>query len=106
MEEGIVVDYDSLINSLDFVEVVVDKFEEQGVKKGDVVFIAGLKAFPTDEDPYTQRIKFFVHLMEGDYIDVDKGIYVMDPASVLKLPQEKQEYYIGLAKERAEATVQ
>lgn len=81
-----------LIKTNDFCEIVTDKFEEQGYGKGQYVFIAGMKAVPDDEDdPYTQRIKFFVHiLVDQKHVNVEGGLFIMDPRSLKKLPKVKQ----------------
>lgn len=74
----------------DFAMVVVDDFEEYGVKVGHRVFVVGHRAIPEDErDPYTQRIKFFVHLLDGKHVDASR-LYVMDPRSLKKVKKGEQ----------------
>ncbi len=82
---------DKLIRSLDFCQIVSDKFaDEIGVKRNHVVYVAGLKALPvSDEDPYTQRIKFFCHLVKDDHVDATK-LYIVDPTSIQKVGKLKQ----------------
>lgn len=82
----------NLIRTNDFCEVVTDKFEDQGYAKGSYVFVAGSKAIPEDKDDlYTQRIKFFVHMLrDNKHVDVESGLFLMDPRSLKKLPKAKQ----------------
>lgn len=81
---------DSFIRQGDFCEIVSDKFIHENVKRGHYVYVAGLKALPiSDNDPYTQRIKCFVHLLNGDHIESFE-IYVMDPDSLQKVNKSKQ----------------
>jgi hypothetical protein len=71
------------IRNGDFCEVVSDKFVEEGIKRGHVVYVAGHKALPiSEEDPYTQRIKFFVHVYNPHMYEMSKEIYLMDPNSL------------------------
>lgn len=81
---------DNLIRNGDFCEIVTDKFIPEGVKRGSIVWVAGHKALPiSQEDPYTQRIKFFVHIVRDKHVKPDK-LYVMDPVSIQKLSERKQ----------------
>lgn len=83
---------DNYIRNGDFCEIVTDKFvEDHGVKRGRLVYVAGHRALPISEnDPYTQRIKFMVHLLEGDTIKPALGLFVMDPNSIQKVDENKQ----------------
>lgn len=75
-----------------FCEIVTDKFVEQGVKRGRLVYVAGHRALPIAEnDPYTQRIKFMVHLLEGESVKPMLGLFLMDPDSLAKVDDNKQE---------------
>lgn len=79
------------IEPLDFVEVVTDKFEEHGVKRGHIVFVAAVKAFPESEnDPYTQRIKMLVHLVKDDHVQYEGGLFIMDPHSLQQVSPLRQ----------------
>ena len=81
-----------LIRVGDFCEVVSDKFIEHGVKRGHVVYVAGHKALPISEsDPYTQRIKFLVHLYNQHSAKMGKEIYLMDAVSMMRFPQDMQD---------------
>lgn len=81
-----------LIKTNDFCEIITDKFEEEGYAKGSYVFVAGAKAIPEDKDDlYTQRIKFFVHmLVDNKHVNVESGLFMMDPRSLKKLSKAKQ----------------
>ena len=95
------VDTSKFINSGDFCEIVSDKFaEDTGVKRGHIVYVAGLKALPESEaDPYTQRIKFFTHLVSHDgHIDASK-LYLVDPKSLSKVSKSKQKKLLKVAVE-------
>lgn len=83
---------DRFIRNGDFCEVVTDKFAvEHGVKRGRLVYVAGHRAFPLSEnDPYTQRIKFMVHLLEDDKVKPMLGLFFMDPDSIQKVDEGKQ----------------
>lgn len=69
-----------------------DLAEEHSIKKGDILFVAGAKAFPlSEEDPYTQRIFMFVQKMAGDMIDDEAGFFVMDPHSLLNVDKDEND---------------
>ncbi len=83
------------IHNGDFCEVVSDKFVEEGIKRGYIVYVAGHKALPiTEEDPYTQRIKFFVHTYNPHIYEMSKALYLMDPDSLLPVDNNKQESFL------------
>jgi hypothetical protein len=95
---------DIWINPMEFVKIVNDKLEADGLATGSTVFVANVKAFPiTEEDPWTQRIKLVVHKMEGDYINTAAGFFLIDPASVEKLSSEENLRLYKVAEERAAA---
>lgn len=79
----------------DFCEIVTDKFVEEGIKRGHVVYVAGHKALPiTEEDPYTQRIKFLVHLYNPIQKTMGKELYLMDAVSILPFPEHESKQYL------------
>lgn len=84
------------IQNTDFCEVSTNKFSKKfGVKKGQVVYVAGHKALPISEkDPYTQRIKFFVHLFDHLTYKMGKELLLMDPASLKRLDDYDQENFL------------
>jgi len=81
-----------LIHDGDFCSIISDKFEDQGIKVGHRVWVAGHRAIPEDErDPYTQRIKFFVHLVNKEkHVEFDKGLFIMDPRSLRRVNKGEQ----------------
>src|SRR5690606_12815969 len=84
----------------DFVEIATDKFsEEHGVKRGRLAYVAGHRALPiSEEDPYTQRIKFTVFLCNGKHVDVSKA-YLMDATSLAKVSDRRQKSLTKIFKE-------
>lgn len=93
-------DTSKLIHPTDFCQIVSDKFaEDTGVKRGHIVYVAGLKALPEDDaDPYTQRIKFFVNLVSRDGHVDGKQLYLVDPKSIQKVSKLKQKKLLAIAK--------
>lgn len=79
------------IRDNDFCEITTDKFEKEGVKQFTRVYIAGSKALPESaDDPYTQRIKFLVHLVKDKHVQFGP-IFLMDPRSLkLVKPNEQK----------------
>ena len=98
---------DIWIHTMEFVRVTTDKLEGDGLAKNSVVLVIALKALPvSEEDPWTQRIKLFVHKTVDGYVDQYAGIFVIDPISVEKLSEEENEKFYDLNAERENATVQ
>lgn len=88
------------IRSGDFCQIVSDKFADIGVKRNTLVYVVGTKAIPeSEEDPYTQRIKMLVHLVGvGDHVNFEH-VYIMDPNSIQKVDENKQEHLITVLEE-------
>jgi len=88
----------NLIYPMTFATINSDAFEEHEVFKGDTVFVAGTKAVPvSDEDPYTQRVKMFIHLVDDEEkVDTASGLFLMDPHSLLNVSKEENERLIEL----------
>lgn len=79
----------------DFCEIVSDKFTDQGIKRGHVVYVAGHKALPiSEEDPYTQRIKFFVHLYNPIKKTMGNELYLMDANSLMAFDEHESKQYL------------
>ena len=92
-----------LIRPEDFCEIVVDKFVEEGAPKGTRVYVAGHKALPiSEEDPYTQRIKFLVHLVENKHV-VFGPLYIVDPNSIKLVKPNEQKKLAKILGEDIEA---
>lgn len=82
---------ENLIYPMTFVAINSDAFVEHGVENGDIVFVAGTKAVPVSEaDPYTQRVKMFVHILDGEKIDTASGLFLMDPNSLVNIDKDEQ----------------
>ena len=81
-----------LIKAEDFCEIVSDNLEKDGIKRGQRVMIVGSRALPiSEEDPYTQRVKFFANiLIDAKTMEFDPRLFLLDPRSVQKL--KKKEY--------------
>jgi hypothetical protein len=91
MEKDIDMKKRDLIFPGDFCMIATDKFADQGIKNGHRVYVVGHQAIPEDErDPYTQRIKFFIHLLEDKHVVAEKGLFVMDPRSLRKVNKGEQ----------------
>lgn len=88
-----VIDVAHLIQQGDFCEIVSTEFKDDGLKRGNYVFVAGQRAFPISEDDmYTQRIVFMCHKCNRKgVLDMEAGFFLIDPASLMKLPEDKQE---------------
>ena len=84
-----------LIRVGNFCEIVTDKFTKEKIKRGHIVYVAGHKSLPiSDEDPYTQRVKFFVHTYDAHDKLMGTELYLIDPNSILPLKASDQEYYL------------
>lgn len=94
-----------LIHDNDFCMITSDKFAEEGIKVGQRVFVAGHRAIPEDErDPYTQRIKFFVYLLDKNkHVDFAKGMFLMDPKSLKRVNKGEQHKLLALLEADIEA---
>jgi len=94
-----VFDMNSLIRSGDFCYIITDKFLEFGVPEGDIVYIAGQKAVPeNEEDPYTQRVKMFIHRTDDNNHVLFDEIYMMDPRSLEKVDGDTMEELVAILK--------
>jgi hypothetical protein len=78
------------IKNGDFCFLVTNKFAKTfGMNKGDKVYVAGHKALPiSDSDPYTQRIKFFVHTYKDN--KMGQELLLVDPRSIKRFDDETQ----------------
>lgn len=90
-------DTSKYIRNGDFCQIVSDKFEEHGVKRNTLVYVVGTKALPmSEEDPYTQRIKMVVHLVDHNLHVIFDKMYIMDPDSIQKVDENKQKNLTGI----------
>lgn len=75
-----------------FCNVLDSSYAEYGVKKGDVVYIAGDTVVSTDEkDPYALRRLFIAAWMVGTSIDVNRGGFTIDGKRLKPLSDIMQE---------------
>lgn len=82
-----------LIKVGNFCEVVTDRLTDQGVKRGHIVYVAGHRVLPVSEgDPYTQRIKFLVHLTNMGVKESD-NLYLIDPNSIQPVSKSRQKKF-------------
>lgn len=85
----------NLVRNGDFCKVVTDKFVDQGVKRGHMVFVAGHKALPISEtDPYTQRITFICNLYNHKTYEMGKELYFMDGTSLERVSDKERDEYL------------
>jgi hypothetical protein len=88
------------ITTGDLCEVVTDAFVKEGVKRGHLVYVAGHKALPiSEEDPYTQRIKFFIHTYNAIEKVMGKELYLMDANSLVPLDKRETDRLLAEYKE-------
>lgn len=72
-----------MIRENEVLEVINDKLEADGLSVGSRVVVVSVKAVPlSEEDPYTQRIKFFVAKLKEDETGIEEQLFVIDPTSV------------------------
>lgn len=85
----------NLIKNSDFCEIVVDHLNHDGLHRGNIVYVAGHQALPiSEEDPYTQRIKFFVHPYDHINKKMVKELFPLDPKSISRLSDERQKVLV------------
>lgn len=85
------------ITADDFCEIVVDTLANDGLPRGQRVYVIGSRALPISEaDPYTQRIKFFAHIVntkaENGIVEtvLDPRMFLIDPNSLQKVGKKEQ----------------
>lgn len=75
-----------------FCTVQDSEFAQHGVKKGDVVYLAGDTFQPIrEDDPYTYRQVFLAAWMDGNNIDVNRGAFTIDGSRLKPVSKAKQE---------------
>jgi len=75
-----------------FCRVMDSTYVEYGVKKNDVIYVAGDSIVSVDEkDPYALRKVFVGAWMEGDHIDVNRGGFTIDGKRLKPCTKGKQE---------------
>lgn len=80
-----------LIEVGQFCRVIDSTYVEYGVKKDDVVYIAGDSVVAVSEDdPYELRRVFVAAWMKGDHIDIEKGAFTIDGKRLKPCTKGKQ----------------
>lgn len=75
-----------------FCRVQDSNFAEHGVKKNDIVYIAGDSYVPiSEDDPYSFRRIFVAAWMNGDVVDVNRGGFTIDGVRLKPVSKAKQE---------------
>lgn len=79
-----------LIFQMDFARVINDNLKEDGLYLDDIVFVQNAKAFPvSEEDPYTQRVKFIVRRVTSlDDVSLSENAFMIDPSSVQRITDD------------------
>ena len=81
-----------LIEVGQFCRVMDSTYVEHGIKKGDVIYVAGDSIVSVDEkDPYSLRRLFVGAWMKGDHIDVERGAFTIDGKRLKACTKAKQE---------------
>lgn len=101
------------ITADDFCEIVTDNLANDGLPRGQRVYVIGSRALPISEaDPYTQRIKFFSHIVNTKTMELDPRMFLIDPSSLQKVGKKEQknlkarlEEWLDAMNELQEATV-
>lgn len=74
-----------------FCRVMDSTYAEYGVKKNDVVYVAGDSIVAVDEkDPYALRRVFVAAWMQGDHVLVNKGGFTIDGKRLKPCSKAKQ----------------
>lgn len=97
-----------MIKSGDFVRITNKELEKDGIAFDSTVYVGATNAFPvTEEDGYTLRVKLFVHKLTDEGIDTKSGLFVIDPASVIEIPDWEKQFLLEkyAPKEEADAAV-
>lgn len=82
----------AMVKTGDFCKVVDNSCESDGIPKGTVVYIAGLKVLPIDKtDPYIQKIFPIVNVMKGKVLDTE--LCLMNPSCLKRLGPASQKQY-------------
>lgn len=91
-----------IVFPMDFVRITNDKLADDGLFLDDLVFVQHTKAFPvSEEDPYTQRVKFVVRRVESiDEVFLSENAFMIDPNSVERISDEGNAKLFKILEER------
>jgi hypothetical protein len=73
-----------------FAEVLDGTLGTYGVKKGDIVYLAGDSLVRVDEDPYHFRKIFLAAFLKGKHIDLDVKPFTIDGKRLKPVSTAKQ----------------
>ena len=109
-----VIDYTKLIVPDDFCTVRNSNLEDYNVKKGDLVFVVGMRPLPVEHDAikpddlYTHVVRMYATVARTDETglpifpdsdsDVDQQMLLVSPDSLKKVSKKKQEKYFAQVK--------
>lgn len=76
----------------DFAEVLDGSYGIYGVKKGDIIYLAGDATIQTDaeKDPYALRKIFLAAFLKDKHIDVDQKPFTIDGKRLKPVSSAKQ----------------
>lgn len=74
-----------------FAEVLDGGLGTYGVKKGDIVYLAGDSLVRVDEDPYHFRKIFVAAFVKGKHIDLDLNPFTIDGKRLKPVSTAKQQ---------------
>lgn len=76
----------------DFAEVLDGSYGQYGVKKGDIVYLAGDAVIQTDheKDPYALRRIFLAAYLKDKHIDVNTKPFTIDGKRLKAVSEAKQ----------------
>lgn len=85
-----------LVEPDNFVRVIASGYEEYGLQKGEVVFVAGKIDSPvSEEDPYLFRRLFVLCGFNEEGLEVgDRGLITISGLALEPLPEEENEALI------------
>ena len=76
----------------EFCRVLDSEMCHLGVKKGDVVYVAGnsMIPYPLDDDPYLHREVFVAARVDKGHVLIDEGGFTIDGKRLKSLPDKRQ----------------
>lgn len=81
-----------MIRPMDFCRSNSTRLKEDGIKKGQVVFVAGTRMIPNDpEDIYNQRCYIVIQTIDKETNLPDSDMLMVDPQWMTRLGPKKQE---------------
>lgn len=88
------------ITTGDFCLISTDRLVHEGFKRGQYVYVVGVKPLPVDSaDPYIQRLYVFAQKVTKDGHIEDSGndkLFHMDPRDLSKVGKNRQKKFVKL----------